>query len=486
MVAHQWGSQVIYAVVVDAVGVTGLRFGNALLSAGALLLLFGWVRRAGASAAVALLTVVLWAWLAESRFQLRPHMWNVLLFALAYGALFLARPRLSSAQLAGFFALTVVWINLHSGALLLAAVTGVQAAAATFDQRVLGRSPVRSDLGEGRLLRLWGLAGLVLLAVLVSPNHVRLFDYVLESGRVNADLSLEWASIASARGLSMRTPGWIVLFFGTALATVATAYRRRRDVGFAPVAVVLFVTVLPLVSQRFVWTCFVPLAFVLTNLPTVKHRDAVAVVASAGMIAWLGLGLVGAPSLSRDFRAAMFPVEAMTFLARTELEGRLFNSNKWGGYVLFRTGERVPVFVDGRWITIGEQIVRDSHAIANRTSGYDELLDEYEIEILLVHRGWMTEAIRRGAGWIPVFENFNSGVYLRPGPALESNLARCARYYASHDAPFSRDTGFAEREAVRASPEWAKSMRVQRRHLDQFGAHGRRAVSGSVRWVEGW
>ena len=180
MVAHQWGSQVIYAVVVDAVGVTGLRFGNALLSAGALLLLFGWVRRAGASAAVALLTVVLWAWLAESRFQLRPHMWNVLLFALAYGALFLARPRLSSAQLAGFFALTIVWINLHSGALLLAAVTGVQAAAATFEQRVLGRSPVRSDLGEGRLLRLWGLAGLVLLAVLVSPNHVRLFDYVLE------------------------------------------------------------------------------------------------------------------------------------------------------------------------------------------------------------------------------------------------------------------------------------------------------------------
>ncbi len=85
-----------------------------------------------------------------------------------------------------------------------------------------------------------------------------------------------------------------------------------------------------------------------------------------------------------------------------------------------------------------------------------------------------------------MFENFNSGVYLRPGPALEANLARCARYYASHGVPFSRDAGFVERKGVRASPEWARSMRVQRRHLDQFGAHGRRAVSGPVRWVDGW
>lgn len=486
MVAHQWGSQVIYAAVIDGFGVTVLRFGNALLAGGAALLLFGWGRRAGASAGVALLMVVLWVLLAESRFQLRPHMWNLLLFAWAYGALFVARPRLSIAQLVGFFGFTVVWINLHSGVLLFAAVTGIQAVAATFEQRVLGRLPRESDLGEGRLLRLWGLAGLVLLAVLVSPNHAQIFGYLLESGRVNADLSLEWASIASARGLSTRTPGWIALFSGLLLATVVTAYRCRREAGFASLSVVLFVASLPFVSQRFVWTCFVPLIFVVTNLPSAKHRDVVAVAAAAGAIAWLGLGLVDAPPRLRDFRSAMFPVEAMTFLEQTQLEGRLFNSNKWGGYVLFRTGDRYPVFVDGRWVTIGEQVVRDSHAIANRRSGYDELLDEYEIEILLVHRGWMTEAIRVGGGWIPVFENFNSGVYLRPGPALQSNLARCSRYYAGYGVDFSRDGGFVERAAARASPEWARSMRVQRRHLDQFGAHGSRGLSGAVRWVAGW
>lgn len=486
MVAHEWASQVIYAAVVDRFGVTALRFGHALLASGAVLLLFAWLRRAGLSASVALLTVVLWAWLGESRFQLRPHMWNVLLFVLSYGALFLARPRLSGPQFIGFFAGTVAWVNLHPGAMLLPAAAAIHALAATFEQRVLGRVPAESDLGEGRLKRLWALAGVLLLAILVTPHYASLFGYVVESGRVNANLSLEWASIASGRGLSTRTPGWTVLFFGLSLATLVTAYRRARVTGLAPVAVVLFVTALPYVSQRFLWTCFVPLSFVAMHLPEIKYKNVLAAAASAGAIMWIGLGLAAAPPLSRDFRSAKFPVEAMSFLEQTQLAGKLFNSNKWGGYVLFRTGERYPVFVDGRWITIGEQIVRHSHAIANRTPGHVELLDDYEIEILLVHRGWMTEAIRTGGGWIPVFENFNSGVYLRQGPALEANLDRSARYYAAHGVAFSRELGFVERDAVRSNPGWARSMRVQRRHLDQFGAHGRRGLLEAARWVEGW
>ena len=418
MVAHEWAGQAIYAAVVDRFGVTALRLGHALFASGAVLLLFAWLRRAGLGLGVALLTVVLWFGLAESRFQLRPHMWNVVLFVLAYGALFLARPRLSRPQLFGFFAGTVVWVNLHPGAMLLPAAAIVYAVAATFEQRVLGRPPAGPDLGEGRLQRLWALAGLLSIAILVSPHFTSLFGYVVESGRVNANLSLEWASIASERGLALRAPGWIVLFFGLSLATLAMACRRARVAGLAPIAVVLFVTALPYVSQRFLWTCFVPLAFVAANLPEWKRANGLAVAASAVAIAWFGMGLLDAPPLSRDFRTAKFPVEAMTFLEEAQLEGRLFNSNKWGGYVLFRTGEGYPVFVDGRWITIGQRIVRDSHAIANRTPGHVELLDDYAIEILLVHRGWMTDAIRARGGWIPVFENFNSGVYLRPGPAL--------------------------------------------------------------------
>ena len=491
MVAYAWLSQVTYAAVLDAAGVVGLRWANAALACLSVGFLFVWLRRSGCGAGVALLGCVVWSVLIEGRLQMRPHMWSVLLFVVAYGALFVVRPRLGRAQIAGFFGVAVLWINLHSAALLLPAILLLYAAVATFERHGLGRSATREGLGEGRLSRLWILAGMATFAIVVSPNHVGIFGYVLESGRVNADLSLEWASVASVRGLTGVSPLWIVGFYGLVVTTGIVAVIRRRQVELSELAVVLFVTALPFVSLRFSWTCFVPLLFVLSQWKTPKRVDLAAGVVAAAAVLVLAVDLDpsqlrGRLGVSSNFRPAVFPVGAMTFLEKANLEGNLFASNKWGGYVLFRTQERYPVFIDGRWVTIGEHVVRDSHAIANRTKDYEKLLDDYEIEILLVPRGWLTDAIRSGAGWIPVFENFNSGIYLRAGRQLGNNLERCERYYEQRQIPFDSQAGFVERTAAESNPRWARNHRVQRRHLHQFRSHGIRGALVPAHWVESW
>ena len=38
----------------------------------------------------------------------------------------------------------------------------------------------------------------------------------------------------------------------------------------------------------------------------------------------------------------------------------------------------------------------------------------------------MTDRIAEERGWIPVFENWNAGVYLRDDPVNAGNLERCA------------------------------------------------------------
>jgi hypothetical protein len=329
------------------------------------------------------------------------------------------------------------------------------------------------------------------LGVLASPSHFRIFGYVLESGRINSVLSLEWAPLLSARGLEHHSPLWLASFFGVSLAAAGVAWLRRRELRLAETAVVLFATALPFASQRFIWACFVPIVFLAAQWKASPRIDRVAGLAAALAVAVRAAALEPGDLAVRlaatsNFQPAVFPVGAMSFLEEADLEGRLFNSNKWGGYVLFRTHEQYPVFVDGRWITIGEQVLRDSHAIANRSPGYERLLDAYAVEILLVHRGWMTESIRREGRWIPVFENWNSGVYLRPGPSLAANLERCRDYYARRRIPFDPEAGFVERLAVEANPRWASRLRVQRRHLDQFGDEGGRSLSAPARWVEGW
>jgi hypothetical protein len=502
MVAHSWLSQVLYAAVIDGFGIVELRLANAGIAAALVALLYGWLRRAGVDAALALFGAALWAVIAESRLQLRPHTFNMFFFMLAYGMVFVSRPRLGPLQLSGVFLATAVWTNLHSGAVLFPVLAGLYAAAVTVEQRILRRPARADDIGEGRLPRLWALAALALLAVFVTPSHVLLLPYALESASVNASLSLEWLPLLSERAIALRSPVWLAAYGALMLGVVVTAWLGRRRIALADLVVVLFLAALPLQSQRFTWTTFVPVIFVCANVsrilvaePEAHRRTSGARFAFAGLAVAFAATLAspsGFADLARrltpagNFRPAFFPVGAMRFLEQVKLEGNLFNGNKWGGYVLFRTGERYPVFVDGRWITIGERVVRHAHAISHRTPGYETLLERYEIEILLVHRGWMNEEVRREGVWLPVFENFNGGVYLRNGPHFERNAARCAGYYAARGIPFEPDTGFAERTAFEENPGWARRHQVKRRHLDQFGHHGARSLTEKPRWVSGW
>jgi hypothetical protein len=499
MVAHQWLSQLLYAASIHSFDVLGLRIANGALASGLVALLYFWLRREGAAPVLALLAVALWATIAETRLQLRPHMANVLCFMLAYGALFVRRARLSSVELAGFFAFQVVWTNLHSGAVLLPALLLLHALTATIDQRLLGRRPCTSELGEGGLGRLWVLTGLGLIATLLTPNHFRIIPYVIESGRINADLSVEWLSIASPQATAVHGSLFFCCFSLLYLLLAVVIWRGRRTAPLPLLAVVLFVAALPFGSQRFTWATFVPLLFVVRSLDTEGRRSRYpAALQIACML--LALSLAGATfarslDMTRlrhwltsegDFRGELFPGGAMSVLEAVDMQGNLFNANMWGGYILFRTQERYPIFVDGRWVTIGERVVRDSRSISLRRPGFGRLLDQYRIEILLVHRGWMTEELLATGEWRPVFLNVNSGVYLRAGPSFETNLERCATYYRAVGVPFDPADGFDEERVFNESPPWAREMGVRRLHLDQFGEHGLRAAGEPPRWVPGW
>ena len=497
MVAHEWMSQWIYAAVIETAGLGALRVAHALLALVLVLLLYGCLRKLGTTRSLALLGVVLWLVIAAGRFQLRPHMINLLFALSGYAALFVLRPRLSAPQLAAAFGFVVLWANLHSGALLGVAVTGLYAGLATVGQRVLGQAARPDELGQDRLGRLWLLVCLVAAAIVFTPNELRVLPYLAESARINSELSVEWRSLVSSVGLASRSVLVLACIAGLVVAALATAWWRRREIPIARLGLPLSLAALPLVSgQRFSWTLFAAIAFVLPEISRslLRARGGVGVAAVVVAIAASSaLGVAELPwqssfrklSLGNDFRSVKFPIAALDLLEQVDLEGRLFTPNKWGGFVLYRSYDRYPVFVDGRWVTIGEQVIRDAHRIAHRLVGTRALLDAYRVEILLVHRGWMTEELRRADGWIPACANFNSGVYLRPGSASAANLQRLADHYRSVGVPFDPVTGFDEQRVAEANPEWAHRFGVRRIHLDQFGHHGLRA--GEVpRRVPGW
>ena len=186
-----------------------------------------------------------------------------------------------------------------------------------------------------------------------------------------------------------------------------------------------------------------------------------------------------------SFRNSSFPVGAVRFLSELDLAGKLFNPSKWGGYVLFQTYDRYPTFVDGRWVTLGEKLLEDSQVIARRKPGAFVLLEDYGVDLVLVHRGWMTPAMRKRDTWIPLFENLNAGIYLLRDPRNADDLRRVAAYYHERQIPFDPESGFDGRAAMSANPAWAKRMAVGRWHLDQSQVYGDN-MGSQGKWVQGW
>jgi len=500
MVAHQWLAQRIGWEITQHGGLPALRLANALLAAALMPLSWAVFRRASGSRALALAGCLLYLLLVRGRFQLRPHLLNHVLGLALYLAIFVARPRLVAWQTGAIAAAAALWTNLHSGAVILPAMLGVHGAVRWSELR-LRRAPADAprELGAGRPGRVLVLAAACALALLCTPNHLRLLPYLIESNRINRTLSWEWLSILHYAGHERGDRLMIVLWALLALATVACAVAAwRRGASVATPAVALFTVLLPLQSIRFSWLAFPAIACVAAELarrsprraggPALEWTAIAAVAAAALLLLAPPGGIAGAKRLLSPrvgFAPERFPLGAASVLAEIELPGRLFAQPDWGGFLTLVLDERYATFADGRWVTIGERIVRDAHAIATRRPRALALLDRWEVDVALVERGWLRgEDDPARASWLPVFEGYNSAILVRRGERGAAQRAVFARYYAERGVPFDVERGFDARRAARASPGWARSHRVRRRHVDHFRPDGRHMLVG--RLVEGW
>ncbi len=275
MVPHEWLSQTLYYLVIEASGVYGLRFAHALMATFCVVLLYWILRRGGATPALCLLGVALWAVVAEERLQVRPQIFNVIMLMGLYGYLFVCRPALRPRQIAGIFIVNVVWINLHSGAVLFSAIVVGYSVIELLQQKLLGYVPKADDLGGGRFLRLFSLAAVVSVALVVTPSQFRLFPFLLESAEINIRFSVEWFPILELWGSEALHPS-VRVAVPIAAATVLLAYLCVGRRSFSDIAVALFVAYLPFSSQRFKWAYFIPVVVLACELSRQLWRNAVA------------------------------------------------------------------------------------------------------------------------------------------------------------------------------------------------------------------
>jgi hypothetical protein len=338
LIAYSWLFGVLVEWVHAAAGMTGILIGRVLLSL-AIVGMIHWMVARRQKSMLAQVLIVGAATVALSSLFLseRPGLFTIL-FALA--TLETIQRIIHHEPLGVCWLLPAVyalWANLHiqfvHGLIFIAV-----AAAGSFLRWLF-----RRDADSARRVRGFIVLGAACgLAALVNPYGYELYQVALGYGG-NRDL---YELFEELKPMSFRAPAdWAVL--GIFLAAVLSMFRRTPDV----VEFLLLATsaYFSFHSKHDAWLVVLPSTAILSRWPTAVTdrplaRTEMALIAGGVAVAlagWLRFG--GLEEKQREVTRIEFPVGAMQ---ATRPRGPIFVPIKWGGFVAWRTGERVVI--DGR------------------------------------------------------------------------------------------------------------------------------------------
>ena len=130
----------------------------------------------------------------------------------------------------------------------------------------------------------------------------------------------------------------------------------------------------------------------------------------------MGLVGIGLFELAAEQVADVFPVEAVAWLAETDIpeSGPVFNHFMWGGYLLYEAWPRVPVFIDGQTDFYGEKVFREYLAIRDVLPGWQETLADRGVTWALIPSGGpLADRLRADPGWEQVWADDTAAVIVR-------------------------------------------------------------------------
>lgn len=413
--AFEWGSEVVFAAAYNLGGLPAV----GALAGGVLALSYSLVCRFllrenvepalayGATTAATIMTAP--HWLA------RPHIFTFLGVAILLPLI--ENSRWSRVWLAA--PLFVIWANLHGGFVFGLAVIGAYAAGDLFDRRSTAH-PTMAMFAVGAL------------ASLVNPQGIGLHRHI------GSFFGLKTVLDVTDEFQRPDFTSWtgIVMLFG--IAVVAAAFvRARRRPRIAHLLLIAMLLVFAFQAQRNL-ALFGLIALPLAALhfsPALEDRPVGSVRASFRrdhergrtgpwalaastllvLIAATSGQPLGLPIVSQEFDDESFPVAAVASAREANLDGRLFNSLMWGGYLLLEWPEQ-KVYIDGGTDHYGDDHVAELVSLLRQEPGWQQTVNDRQIDlVLLPPQVAMLRSLVIDEGWTLWHCDAVAALAVRPG-----------------------------------------------------------------------
>jgi hypothetical protein len=434
-----WLSQVIGYVLHRQFGITAVQFLYAApITLAFALLLWGVLRRTNRSVIAGLVALGAFGWVNYQQLLIvRPQLNGLMMFVALLVLMNACRWRRAWWIVVPL--MFALWANLHGswivGLGLLAAMCGGQAI------DLLRRTgSLRRALSTRSVRRLAALTGLASLAVLINPYGVRLYEGVLTiSGNPNLQPLVEWQPLTLRMSQGRAA--------AAAVLALMFAYRfSPRRVSTTEVILLAGLGGAALWSSRMLhwwapvaaWYLALHTAAIVRRFRPRTHRElsrswiaaAVGVVAAAMLffVSPFGITLLRGQSAGPQQRADLLarstspqtPLGAVEHLREHPPDGLVYNTYEWGDFLLFAGPRDIEVFTNSHAHLIPRQVWLDGLAIHYARSGWQQRLDRYGVDTLVlnVHRNLhLVRALQRAdQTWEIAYQDHLAVIFRRREP----------------------------------------------------------------------
>jgi len=432
--AWEWLSDVLLAGLYRALGLKGVVLAAALAACASLTLVLRHALWRGANSFLALVACLMGAGASSIHYLARPHVFTLALLAASLWLLERDRRRPTPAVWL-LIPISALWVNVHGGFLALLVCLGLLAIG-TAIETLLDRPPQpRSWQRPKRYAILTGACG---LATLLNPYGVQLHahiaaylrsDWIREA--VHEFQSPRFRSEAAAQFEILLFAGLLVAGrllarkqFADALLLVVWAHAALVSVRHIPVFVLI---VIPPATEEATllwkrWAARRPagsLAAVFDQLA----EDTSAGFRRTSLVLGVALVLLVLPrwplKWPRDFPAEKFPTGLIERYASRLRGARVFTSDQWADYLIYRFYPQQRVFIDGRSDFYGPELGKLYLRLTYAQASFEEAVGRWDFELVLAPVEWpLVSLLRRDARWGLLEEDRLAVLFERPRDAL--------------------------------------------------------------------
>lgn len=417
--AYEWLAGVLMSAANEAAGLKGvvLIFATLLALVPAFVALQGVWR--GASGVVLVPLVLLGASVLNIHFLARPHVFTLLFLAVAVWMIERDR-REPSHRIWLLIPLMALWSNLHGGFFVVFPLLALLALGELLERR------------PKNLFR-YSLVGIACAtATLLNPYGWKLHAHVIQYLR--SDWVIRFVDEFQSPKFRTETMLSFLILLFCGLAAAGTLLARKK---YTEVLWIAFLSYCALTSVRHttVWAVvLIPIvAEELTRWWPSTHRMIAFELRS--MTAWPAVAIAAIATLPivtwpTQFPKDLFPV-AMVERHREFLKtSRVFTTDQWADYLIWRSYPEQQVFMDARHNYFGEKIGNEFIAVAQGTPAWKTVQKKYGFQAYLWPRNSPLAAIlSESPDWRPLDQDpevvlfVPAGTPSSPGPESRSESA---------------------------------------------------------------